>query len=99
MKAASSGENDAEALNLAIEVVGRGALNNGKVTKQTYKLLVIFGADCRLNLYFFPVNSISSANGMNSSSDQHHHLSRQLIDYLLGETDGVPKDAKYLFRY
>ena len=26
------------------------------------------------------------------------HLSRQLIDYLLGETDGVPKDAKYLFR-
>ena len=26
------------------------------------------------------------------------HLSRQLIDYLMGETDGVPKDAKYLFR-
>ena len=26
------------------------------------------------------------------------HLSRQLIDYLMGETDGIPKDAKYLFR-
>ena len=26
------------------------------------------------------------------------HLSRQLIDFLMGETDGVPKDAKYLFR-
>ncbi len=26
------------------------------------------------------------------------HLSRQLIDYLIGETDGIPKDAKYLFR-
>ena len=25
------------------------------------------------------------------------HLSRQLIDYLMGETDGIPKDAKYLF--
>ena len=22
----------------------------------------------------------------------------QLIDYLMGETDGAPKDAKYLFR-
>ena len=26
------------------------------------------------------------------------HLSRQLIDYLMGETDGIPKDAKFLFR-
>ncbi len=26
------------------------------------------------------------------------HLSRQLIDFLMGETDGVPKDAKHLFR-
>ena len=26
------------------------------------------------------------------------HLSRQLIEFLMGETDGVPKDAKYLFR-
>ncbi|KAF4071641.1 hypothetical protein AMELA_G00275630 [Ameiurus melas] len=25
-------------------------------------------------------------------------LSNQLIDYLMGESDGVPKDAKYLFR-
>ncbi|ESO89539.1 hypothetical protein LOTGIDRAFT_218902 [Lottia gigantea] len=25
-------------------------------------------------------------------------LTRQLIDYLMGETDGVPKDARYLFR-
>ncbi|XP_072170705.1 WD repeat-containing protein 19-like [Diadema setosum] len=25
-------------------------------------------------------------------------LAHQLIDYLMGETDGVPKDAKYLFR-
>lgn len=25
-------------------------------------------------------------------------LTHQLIDYLMGETDGVPKDAKYLFR-
>ena len=26
------------------------------------------------------------------------HLARQLIEFLMGETDGVPKDAKYLFR-
>lgn len=26
------------------------------------------------------------------------HLSRQLIDFLMGETDGIPKDAKFLFR-
>jgi hypothetical protein len=26
-------------------------------------------------------------------------LSRTLIDFLMGETDGVPKDAKYLFRF
>ena len=25
-------------------------------------------------------------------------LTHQLIDYLMGETDGMPKDAKYLFR-
>nr|XP_054756020.1 WD repeat-containing protein 19-like isoform X1 [Lytechinus pictus] len=25
-------------------------------------------------------------------------LAHQLIDYLMGETDGIPKDAKYLFR-
>ncbi|KAK6172308.1 hypothetical protein SNE40_015995 [Patella caerulea] len=25
-------------------------------------------------------------------------LTRQLIDYLMGETDGMPKDARYLFR-
>ena len=26
------------------------------------------------------------------------HLSRQLIEFLMGENDGVPKDAKFLFR-
>ena len=26
------------------------------------------------------------------------HLARQLIEFLMGETDGVPKDAKFLFR-
>ena len=25
-------------------------------------------------------------------------LTHQLIDYLMGESDGMPKDAKYLFR-
>jgi WD repeat-containing protein 19 len=29
---------------------------------------------------------------------QNEQLTYQLIDYLMGETDGVPKDAKYLFR-
>eukprot|EP00118_Oscarella_pearsei_P011922 m.83949 g.83949 ORF g.83949 m.83949 type:complete len:1349 (+) comp36373_c0_seq7:62-4108(+) len=28
---------------------------------------------------------------------QSEHLTHQLIDYLMGETDGIPKDAKYLF--
>ena len=51
--ATSNNSDDSEALNLAIEVVGR-------------------------------------------SNDPH--LSRQLIDFLMGETDGVPKDAKFLFR-
>ncbi|TWW59365.1 WD repeat-containing protein 19 [Takifugu flavidus] len=27
-----------------------------------------------------------------------HSLTNQLIDYLMGENDGIPKDAKYLFR-
>ena len=48
-----SGGGEAEALNLAVEVVGKAG---------------------------------------------DPHLSRQLIDFLMGETDGVPKDAKYLFR-
>ena len=33
-----------------------------------------------------------------NTSGQNAHLSRQLVDFLMGETDGVPKDAKYLFR-
>ncbi|CAB4063815.1 WDR19 [Lepeophtheirus salmonis] len=33
-----------------------------------------------------------------SAKKSDHHLFRQLVDFLLGETDGVPKDAKYLFR-
>ena len=53
LKSASSSNDDAEAIALAIEVVG--------------------------------------ASGQ-------AHLSRQLVDFLMGETDGVPKDAKYLFR-
>ncbi len=53
LKAAASNNDDSEALNLAIQVVG--AANQA-------------------------------------------HLARQLIEFLMGETDGVPKDAKYLFR-
>ncbi len=53
LKSASSSNDDAEAITLAIEVVG---------------------------------------------SSGQAHLSRQLVDFLMGETDGVPKDAKYLFR-
>ncbi len=53
LRSASSSQDDSEALNLAIEVVG---------------------------------------------ASNQSHLSRQLIDFLMGETDGVPKDAKYLFR-
>lgn len=51
--ASANAESDGEALNLAIEVVGKSGDN---------------------------------------------HLSRQLIDFLMGETDGIPKDAKFLFR-
>ena len=29
---------------------------------------------------------------------QDENLTHQLIDYLMGEIDGIPKDAKYLFR-
>ena len=50
---ASTAQDEAEAINLAIQVVG------------------------------------ASGQG---------HLSRQLIEFLMGENDGVPKDAKYLFR-
>ena len=53
LKVASASQDDGEAINLAIEVVG------------------------------------ASGQG---------HLSRQLIEFLMGENDGVPKDAKYLFR-
>ncbi|XP_023331956.1 WD repeat-containing protein 19 [Eurytemora carolleeae] len=53
LKVAASTNDDSEALNLAIEVVG---------------------------------------------SSGQAHLARQLIEFLMGETDGVPKDAKYLFR-
>ena len=48
------------------------------------------GADA-LNL------AIEVVGSAETGSDQQH-LSRQLIDFLMGETDGVPKDAKYLFR-
>ena len=53
LKVASTAQDEAEAINLAIQVVG------------------------------------ASGQG---------HLSRQLIEFLMGENDGVPKDAKYLFR-
>ena len=53
LKVATTSQDEVEAINLAIEVVG------------------------------------SSGQG---------HLSRQLIEFLMGENDGVPKDAKYLFR-
>ena len=49
LKVAASTNDDSEALNLAIEVVG---------------------------------------------SSGQAHLARQLIEFLMGETDGVPKDAK-----
>ena len=29
---------------------------------------------------------------------QDEKLTHQLINYLMGEIDGIPKDAKYLFR-
>lgn len=32
------------------------------------------------------------------ASSRDESLEKQLIEFLLGETDGVPKDAKYLFR-
>lgn len=32
------------------------------------------------------------------SKAKDEQITRQLIDYLIGETDGVPKDFKYLFR-
>lgn len=32
------------------------------------------------------------------ASSKNEQLSNKLIDYLLGETDGLPKDPKYLFR-
>ena len=42
--------------------------------------------------YFLAIEVVGSTSGQNA------HLSRQLVDFLMGETDGVPKDAKYLFR-
>ena len=44
------------------------------------------------------VGSSGLDGGSGGGENDNHHLSRQLIDYLMGETDGVPKDAKYLFR-
>ena len=41
---------------------------------------------------------LSAIEVVGSTSGQNAHLSRQLVDFLMGETDGVPKDAKYLFR-
>lgn len=32
------------------------------------------------------------------ASSNDDHLANQLIEFLLGEADGIPKDAKYLFR-
>ena len=46
------------------------------------------------NIHIF----IPAIEVVGNTSGQNAHLSRQLVDFLMGETDGVPKDAKYLFR-
>ncbi|XP_065839406.1 WD repeat-containing protein 19-like isoform X2 [Oscarella lobularis] len=53
--------------------------------------------------HFMRVPSTENSKGIDMAIEtvgavQNEQLTHQLIDYLMGETDGIPKDAKYLFR-
>ena len=49
------------------------------------------------NIFFILPNNIQKVD-VAAAASSDDSLTRQLIDFLMGEKDGIPKDAKFLFR-